>query len=166
MQWITYSKSSCRQQGAGMIEVLVALTVLAIGLLGVMSMQVRGLVSNQRAFFATEANQLAYDMADRILAYGANGADEGEYNGLNSAAAFGGDARAANDQEGWEEAFNRANLPSGRGDVTWNGIDTYTITIRWDDERYGVTTSNTVAVDCASNDATTTLTCFQMELRL
>jgi type IV pilus assembly protein PilV len=159
-----------QQRGAGFIEVLVALVILAIGLLGVMSMQARGLSSSQRAIYATYANQLAYDMADRILAYGASGADSGQYSTLTTVGFVAtGDARVNQDQSEWAAIFapsGQAVLPSGRGDITWDGTDTYTITIRWDDERRGVTTTNTVAVDCASNDATTTLTCFQMELRL
>ncbi|MEO0443492.1 MAG: type IV pilus modification protein PilV [Pseudomonadota bacterium] len=58
------------QKGAGIIEVMVSLLVLAIGLLGVLSLQTNGLNSNQRAAFVTEAQLLAEDMASRILAFG------------------------------------------------------------------------------------------------
>lgn len=165
---ITRFKSflSTNQKGAGFIEVLVALVILAIGLLGVMSMQARGLSSNQRAQFATDVNLLAYDMADRILAHGIAGAGTGEYAGLSTAAAFqGDDAVAVADQLAWQTALNASSLPSARGDVAWDGdTNTYTITIRWDDFRSGVA-AGVIIADCASNSPAT-LSCFQLRLSL
>ena len=55
------------QMGAGLMEVLVSLLILAIGLLGVVSLQSKGLGSNQQAMFVTEAHFLAQDMADRMV---------------------------------------------------------------------------------------------------
>jgi len=72
-------------KGAGLIEILIALTVLAIGLLGVLSLQANGLNSGQRAVFTTEASMLAEDMAERILAFGSTGATLSEFNGTNTA---------------------------------------------------------------------------------
>ena len=73
------------QRGVGLIEVLVALFILAVGLLGVLAMQANGLKSNQRAEFSTEAYMLALDMADRIQAYDDinSSADDDDYADIN-----------------------------------------------------------------------------------
>lgn len=55
-------------QGFTLIEVLVSTIILAIGLLGVASMQTLALKDNQDAFFSTQASSLAYEMSDRIAA--------------------------------------------------------------------------------------------------
>lgn len=56
------------QRGFSLLEVLVALVVLSIGLMGIASMQVVGLQFNQQAITSTRAIELAADMADRIRA--------------------------------------------------------------------------------------------------
>lgn len=55
-------------QGFTLIEVLVSTIILAIGLLGLASMQTLALKDNQDAFFFTQASSLAYEMSDRIAA--------------------------------------------------------------------------------------------------
>jgi len=57
-----------RQRGFSLLEVLVALVVLSIGLMGIASMQVVGLQFNQQALTTTRAIEMAADMADRIRA--------------------------------------------------------------------------------------------------
>ncbi|BBB27734.1 type IV pilus modification protein PilV [Amphritea japonica] len=54
------------QQGASLIEVLVTLVLVAVGLSGMMIMQVRGLEQNQSAYLQTQAIAMAADLADRI----------------------------------------------------------------------------------------------------
>lgn len=56
------------QSGFSLLEVLVALVVLSIGLMGIASMQVVGLQFNQQAMTTARAIELAGDMADRIRA--------------------------------------------------------------------------------------------------
>ncbi len=56
------------QAGFSLLEVLVALVVLSIGLMGIASMQVVGLQFNQQALTTARAIELAGDMADRIRA--------------------------------------------------------------------------------------------------
>ncbi|MFK7886833.1 MAG: type IV pilus modification protein PilV [Gammaproteobacteria bacterium] len=60
-------RSRC-QRGFSLLEVLVALVVLSIGLMGIASMQVVGLQFNQQALTSTRAIEMAADMADRIRA--------------------------------------------------------------------------------------------------
>lgn len=59
---------SLHARGFSLLEVLVALVVLSIGLMGIASMQVVGLQFNQQALTSTRAIEMAADMADRIRA--------------------------------------------------------------------------------------------------
>ena len=69
--------------GFSLIEVLIALVILSVGMLGVLTLQVKGLQFSQSARVSTNAILAASDMADRIRANptaGANyavGFDEG-----------------------------------------------------------------------------------------
>jgi len=56
------------QIGFTLIEVLIAVVVLSIGLLGLAGLQTAGLHSNQSANLRTQATLLAYDMIDRMRA--------------------------------------------------------------------------------------------------
>ena len=56
------------ESGFSLIEVLVALLVLAIGLLGVLVMQARGLQLNQAGYTQSQAMFMAEDMVERIRA--------------------------------------------------------------------------------------------------
>ena len=49
-----------------MVEVLVALVVLAIGLLGIAALYLNSLQAGRTAVYRTEAINLAADLADRI----------------------------------------------------------------------------------------------------
>lgn len=56
------------QQGASLIEVMVAVFILGAGLLGLGALQARSLMMNQSAYYRSIAADLAYDLADRIRA--------------------------------------------------------------------------------------------------
>ena len=71
-----------KQSGFTMVEVLVALVVLAIGLLGIAALYLNSLQAGRTAIYRTQAVNLAADLADRIranrtaqLAYGTLFAD-------------------------------------------------------------------------------------------
>lgn len=54
--------------GFSLVEVLVALLVLSIGLLGLAALQTTGLKFNQQSYQRTQATLQAYDILDRIRA--------------------------------------------------------------------------------------------------
>jgi len=68
------------QAGFSMVEVIIAFLVLAVGLLGVASMQKRGVESNQAAYLRSQAISMAQDLSGRIRAnteaYEANNYDD------------------------------------------------------------------------------------------
>jgi type IV pilus assembly protein PilV len=53
-------------QGFTLIEVLIAVIVLAIGLLGLANLQTLSLRNSQSTYLRTQANILAYDIVDRM----------------------------------------------------------------------------------------------------
>ena len=72
------------QCGASLVEMLVAMTVLSIGLLGIASLFLRELADSRAALLRTQAIGLVGDMMDRIRANVAGGAsyDLASYGGL------------------------------------------------------------------------------------
>lgn len=79
------------QKGATLIEVMVAVLVLGIGLLGILSLQGRSLQYSQQAYSYSQATILSQDIAERIRANPDEDARE-RYQ-IN----FGADANAATD---------------------------------------------------------------------
>ena len=67
-----------RESGFSLIEVLVALLVLSIGLLGLAMLQVQGMRFTNDSYQRTQATLLAYDLMDRMRANKV-GADAGAY---------------------------------------------------------------------------------------
>jgi type IV pilus assembly protein PilV len=64
----TQTVSAVPQGGFTLLEILVAIVVLSIGLLGLASLQAVGLRTNQSAYLRSQATLLAEDMADRMRA--------------------------------------------------------------------------------------------------
>ena len=129
-------------KGFTMIEVLIALLVLSIGLLGLAALQANGLRSNFGAYTRSQAAILVNDMADRIRA-NPTAAVAGLYNAINAPAAD-TDCTAANcptnkirdhDTAVWYASLQNA-LPNGTGTVTGNGT-VFTVSVMWDDGRTG-----------------------------
>lgn len=57
-----------KQQGMSLVEVLVAVAILATGLLGLGALQAKSVMFNQSAYYRSVAADLASDLADRIRA--------------------------------------------------------------------------------------------------
>lgn len=132
------------QQGFSLIEVLVALLILSIGLLGLASLQMQSVQFNQSALYASQANFLAYEVLDRMQA-NAQEARDGNYNMNVGDAAPGGAGRASQDiqeilvmMQG--DAGERGLLPqdgerTGLGILVTNNARV-TITVAWLDARW------------------------------
>jgi type IV pilus assembly protein PilV len=127
-----------------MVEVLVALVVLAIGLLGIAALYLNSLQAGRTAIYRTEAVTLAADLADRIrmnrTAQGAYATLFGDVEiAVPACATTGGcsDADlAATDLSTWKAAIGQL-LPGGQGQVAVvlpaaaGEPTTYTITVLW-----------------------------------
>lgn len=160
------------QCGFTMIEVLVALIVLSIGLLGLAGLQNVGLHANHSAYMRTQATLLAYDMADRMRA-NYLGVIAGNYNNLgpatpatpsntcNNAVNTCTAAQIATlDYYQWERDITNV-LPTGAGTVVKNNVagTSFTITVMWDDLHTGAT-----GTGCSGN-ANVDLTCLSISTR-
>ena len=153
------------QAGFTLLEVMIALAIFSIGMLGIAGMQARGIQSTGFSQFRTIAIIQSYDMAERIQA-NITGARAGLYNDLAPVIVGGLDcvnAQCSSAQFATFDHFewntvNNAVLPSGRGSVigapTPTGGITFTITVMWDEDRSGV-----VGTGC-SGDPSVDLKCY------
>ena len=102
------------QRGATLVEVLVALLVLSIGLLGVAALQVSALQTNRGAHVRSQASVLAYDIADRMRAN--RDAALADAYVLTLTAPAGGTGMALADLQNWKATLTNT-LPSGQGEI-------------------------------------------------
>lgn len=76
-------KSQKTQQGVGMIEILVAILVVAVGVLGYAGMQMFALRGAETASYRTQATLVAKDALERILMNSAEEAGDIYFSGAN-----------------------------------------------------------------------------------
>lgn len=123
----------CVSRGFSMIEVLVAVIILSIGLLGLAGLQSFGLVHNQSASFRSTASIMAYGILDSMRA-NRLAADQGSYNHALGNSAPAGSTVPAQDVSVWLNEL-AARLPAGTGAIAVDTAGRITITIQWDDSR-------------------------------
>lgn len=138
-------------QGFTLIEVLIAVVILGLGLLGLAALQASSLRNNNSAYNRSQATQLAYDIADRIRT---NRSVAGSYittmsavncstsaspptpptpNCASTTSACTPTQLAATDLYQWKDAMT-CTLPSGQGSIALSSA-IFTVTINWDDNR-------------------------------
>ena len=118
-------KALAMQSGLSMLEVLVALVVLSIGLLGTAALQIQALQSAHSSYQRTIASVIATDAVERLWAHLATGS-----------------ANRAVVETAWRNHWsaspippNVVTLPGFDGTITQNGI-AYTITVTWNEPRF------------------------------
>ena len=121
--------------GFTLIEVLIAMVILAIGALGVAALQFKGLKYSTDANIRSNANFLAYDIADSIRI---NRDNVGDYvQDYESGSAHGdcdNNGDADDDLDCWYDRVDEGLPPGSDANITGpdaNGL--YTITLSWDD---------------------------------
>lgn len=143
------NNTTIKQSGFSLVEVLIALVIMSVGMLGIAGLYVQSLQAGRTSMFRHQAVSLAGDVADRIRA---NPSAAIAYAGLganNSCVAANIDCdvagMAANDIWIWDQqAVN--SLPNGDVVVAFDGTvapPIYTITVSWDEPgetpSYGIT---------------------------
>jgi len=139
-----------RTAGVGLIELLVAVVLLSIGLLGLAGLQASGMRVGQSSVQRSQAAQLAHDMIERMRA-----------NAVNATAyriALGDGAPdcsgvATCDLRDWR--LRLQSLPAGTGAVTVDGKQA-TVLVQWDDSRGASVLRGTRADDAARAQLRTT----------
>lgn len=128
-----------QQTGFSLVEVLVALIIMSVGMLGIATLFVQSMQAGRTSMFRHHAVTLAGDIADRIranpragIAYQGDGGDNGCIaTGKNCSEA----AMAANDIFLWDAQVSES-LPAGDVTVTFDDTTAppeYTIRIDWDE---------------------------------
>ena len=158
-----------KSAGFTLLEVMIAMVIFSIGLLGLAGIQAVSLKNNHSAYTRTITMQLAYNMADVIRAGTDN---EGLVSSKFDSVTVGiGTAPASCVQKNlgtppnctdtnladfeiyhWKKRIEDT-LASGVGTIKKNG-DVYTITIMWDEDRTG-----TIGTTCAD------LKCYTLEIQ-
>jgi type IV pilus assembly protein PilV len=139
---ITKARIYRRASGFSLLEVLITILILAIGLLGMASLQAVSMRSNQSANFRTQATALAYMIIDRMRA-NSDAVLHGEYLAPAAAGSCGASPAATptsrHDLETWRQQL-ACQLPDGQGAIRFPG-STVVVEITWTDARWSLVPS-------------------------
>lgn len=126
------------QRGVGLIEVLIAVLVLSIGLLGMAGLQVASLRNNQSSYQRGMAVVQGYYIADSMRADRTN-ARNGAFNIALGAASPTGTTFAQRSVANWRTSLTESMGAGADGSITCSTgfpLDTLCrIVVRWDDSR-------------------------------
>lgn len=129
-----------KQSGFTLLEILVAMLVLAIGLLGLAGLMTSSMRNNLSASHRTQATWVAYDIIDRMRANRASAVIGGYDTPLGAGATCFpattiGTATPVFDIAAWKNQLACA-LPAGDGSITVNtNTRVATVLVQWDDSR-------------------------------
>lgn len=129
-----------RQKGFTLIEVLIALIIMSVGMLGIASLYVQSMQAGRTSLFRHNAVTLAGDVADRIRANRTAGVVYETAGGVDGGCVTGGvtcsaPQMALHDILVWDEQA-AGTLPNGQIVVTFDNTvvpPTYTIQVNWDE---------------------------------
>lgn len=121
-----------REGGFSLIEVLIAVLILAIGLLGLAGLQTFSLQSNMNAYQRSQATTLAYEIIDAMRTNRAVALTGGYDMGLGEIPA--GASIADQDRIAWRQRVT-ALLPAGDTSIQTQGNGICTVSIQWDDSK-------------------------------
>lgn len=141
-------RTAAHVRGVGLIEVLVAVLVLAIGLLGVAALQATALRNSQSSLERSQSVIHIYSILDAMRA-NADAARAGGYNMPLTCAVPGGGSITANDQRQWIQTIQDNLGPTACGQVNCVG-PTCTIRVQWDDSRAGGASAQTYSFSTTS----------------
>jgi len=142
------------QRGMTLIEILVAIVVLSIGLLGLAGLQMKGLQVNQGSTYRWQATMLAEDIADRIRA---DQTHAGSYAlALGATPAPTGNPGTDAAMAGWFAQVQA--MPGGKAAITQVTLKAIQIHIAWADTRAQRGAGDTSLVDTGTYTLTTELT--------
>lgn len=148
--WATQRRARRRQRGVGLIEVLVAVLILSLGMLGMAGLQTRAMKANQSSYARTQAVMLSYYMLDAMRAdratalggtfpYNTGTLTAGVIAPICAASAITGTTLADNTRKDWIGSLklNLGNDANTCGAILCEANGNCTIQITWDDSRAG-----------------------------
>lgn len=122
------------QRGASLIEVLVAVLVMAVGALGVAAMQTVSLRNSQSALERTQVSVATYSILDSMRA-NRTAATQGFYDTeMTCTVPATNDSLVGSDLSRWYTELQQGINTNACASIDCNG-DICTIVVRWNDER-------------------------------
>ncbi|MBE9525646.1 MAG: type IV pilus modification protein PilV [Proteobacteria bacterium] len=135
------------QSGFTLLEVLIAMIILAIGLLGLAGLQANSMRFNNSAYLRSQASFLATDIADKMRA-NQDEVTNGSFNDIDTTNTYNigtcytssgcstTSQMATSSIAEWKSLLESV-LPSGKATVTSGANDTFTVSITWVDNTAG-----------------------------
>ena len=136
---ITHQNSAARRiRGFSLVEVLIALVIMSVGMLGIAGLYVQSMQAGRTSMFRHHAVTIAGDVADRIRANPVAGAAYAAAGGVDSGC-VGQDIDCSQPEMASHDIFLwtqqvQAQLPVGQVVVTYDGVaipPEYTIDVQW-----------------------------------
>lgn len=140
-----------KDRGFTLIEVMISLTILAFGMLGMTAMQTESLKYNHSAFLDSQAQFLLEDIAERIRANRGNNTYGIDYSETPATVAVDCEANACSssqmalyDLTKWRAKVQSTDyLPAGESQILFDNLTrTFTISIRYNESHLGAADPN------------------------